>query len=172
MLVLVYTAFCELQGQLSEDQSIISNANISEAAQQMIKLCSVDISRHSHPLAEFTNAPTFHSNFHKLLPIFSFTLAIVLLLIARLLKLKWKAFHWVAIDLFITIIIGPSYIPSSTLFSIYRRYYSIDDRSTWNCKVDNIPGKKELGSTMVSIAKLDVQKSRQFGPWVSFYQCA
>jgi len=118
----VYTASCE---QVLEDQSIILNPNVSEAARQMISLCSVDNSRHSHQLAEFTNAPSsFHSDFYKLFPIFSFTLAIVLLLIGRLHNLTWKAIplRVSSIYLLITITIGPSYELSSILFSIYRRY--------------------------------------------------
>jgi hypothetical protein len=100
MPVLVYTATCELQGQLLRNQSIRLNHDESEAARRMITLCSVD---NSHRLADFTNSPSFHSDFYKLFPFFSFTLAIVLLLISRLRNLKWKQFFCSATYLFIII---------------------------------------------------------------------
>jgi len=87
----VYTASCELQGQLLRNQSTITlNPNESSEAARMMTLCSMDDSRHSHLLGEFNNTPsrTFHSHFYKLFPIFSFTLAIVFLLITRLHKSK------------------------------------------------------------------------------------
>lgn len=87
MPVLVYTASCELQGQLLGNQSITGlnlNPKESEAARRMIALCSMDISHQSQPLkAVFTNAPSIHSGFYKLFPIFSFILAVVLLLITQ-----------------------------------------------------------------------------------------
>ena len=131
---LVYTASCELQGQLLRNQSTITlNPNESSEAAQMITLCSTNNSRHSHLLAELDNntpgpSRTFHSDFHKLFPIFSFTLAVVFLLIMRLHKSKcWKAFHSIApftylltyLLLTVTFGLGPSFLWLPSIFILY-----------------------------------------------------